>query len=167
MGVEVAMDRCVRVSVVTSEVSGEAAQGFGRTEDWVVGGAMANLFASDGILLVEELQGREGDSREDILVMQRCRGGVVDGAIDGEVDVLEEEGLGASLGRGRVEVFGGTEEPEEGDNDEVADVAVEGPEFGVTQVEGGVEIADDRDVDRVDSVGGFILVSHGLRKSSE
>lgn len=58
---------------------------------------MADLFATDGILLVKEFQRRESDAAEDVLVIQRCCRSVVDGAIDCEVDMFEEEGLRAGF----------------------------------------------------------------------
>ena len=150
-----------------AEMSGEPGERLHRTHDRVPVCAMADLFTTHGILLVEELQGREGDSREDVLVIQRRGGGVMDGAINGEVDVFEEEGLRPCFLGGGEQAFGGSEQPEEGDNDEVNDVTVEGSQFSIVEVKGGVETADDGDGDWVDSTGWVVPVSHCFGKSSE
>ena len=71
VGVEVAADRSVRVSAAALESQGDATQRFGWPEERVGVGAMADLFASYGILLVREAQGRMSDALY-YLVIQRC-----------------------------------------------------------------------------------------------
>ena len=125
------------VVVVTEDGSGrrgtpiaqaedDAAQRFSGAEARVGGGSMANLFASDGILLVGELQGRVGDPRDEGRVIHRCRWGVVHHVTKGEMDVAQLKGLAAGADSGRLKVLGGAEQPEEGNNDEVDGMLVEG-----------------------------------------
>ena len=73
---------------------------------------------------------------------------MVDCAVDGEVNVLEEEGLRASFS-GCVQVFRGRKEPVEGDDDEVDDVGVGDAEFGMLSLEDVDDGADNGDVSRV------------------
>ena len=72
MSVVVPVERGVRFGVVAAEVARETAQGLDGKKGGFASGTMANLFTTDSILLVEEFQGCEGDSVEDILVIQRC-----------------------------------------------------------------------------------------------
>ena len=143
------------------------AKSFGGAEEGVIIGTMAYLFTPDGILLVGERDGGVGDTLDGVLVMQRCLRTEVDSVIDGEGDVAEVEGLGASVGVGRVEVLGWLQQPEEGDDDEVDSGAVECAFNGVVGVQGIDESLEDGDVGRVGTLGGFIFVSEGLDKSSD
>ena len=63
----------------------------------------------------------------------------MDGPIDGEVDVLELERLGAGFGCSGVGVFGWSEQPEEANDDEVAGDGIEDAPLGVVKVKGVVE----------------------------
>ena len=99
--------------------------------------------------------------------MQRCCRCGVDLSVDGKGDVAEVEGLGASFGRGRVEVLSGSQEPEEGDNDEVDGVGIEHAIDWVVEVQGIHEGLQDGDVGWVGAGGRFIFVSEGFEESSE
>ena len=92
-------------------------------------------------------------------------------AIPGEVGVTEAEGLGACVGSA-VSVFSWWKEPEEGDDTEVGNMAVELPMLGVMEVEDAiavcvVELVEDDGVDQVDMSGGSILVFEGGEVSAE
>ena len=71
MGAVVVVDGRVGRSVVQEEVSGNAAKSFGWAEEGVIVGAVAYLFAPDGILLVSECKGSIGDTLDGVLIMQR------------------------------------------------------------------------------------------------
>ena len=66
-----------------------------------------------------------------------------------------------------VEVFGGSQEPPEGHDDEVNDMGVEDPVFGVGSVESFRERSEDGDVGGVGSGAGIVVVFHGLEERSE
>ena len=66
---------------------------------------MTDDFSADGILLVSERECGGGEPGHRVRVMQRCGHGRVDFLVDGEVNVLEGEGLGAVCGT--IGVFGG------------------------------------------------------------
>ena len=151
--VEVVMDRRGGIGIPLAEAECEAAESLARAESRVGGRAVADLFTAHCILLVTKLEGRGGDAIHVGEFIQRCSRRAVDGASDGEVDVLELEGLGAGLGSGPVGVFGWSEQPEEADDDEVADDALEGAVLAMSEVEDLVETAEDGGVDRVGSVG--------------
>ena len=102
-----------------------------------------------------------------MLVIQRCRRGMVDSAVDGEMDILEGEGLASSVGVGRFQALGRTQEPVEGDDDEVDDMGVERAFQDVQGVKGGCESFGDGDVGGVGSAGWIIFVGEGLEESSE
>ena len=55
-------------------------------------------------------------------------------------------------------VFGWSEQPEEADDDEVASNCVEGAPYGVVEVEGVADAADDGEVDRAGAVFGLVFV---------
>ena len=92
VAVVVVVDRSIWCCVIALETQGDASQGFGWAEEWIVVGSMADLFASHGVLLVKEAQSRMVNALH-YLVIQRCRGAVGNVAIDGEGDVPEEERL--------------------------------------------------------------------------
>ena len=148
------------------QAQGYAAEGFDPTQERVGGRPMAYSLAFDSILLVSKLELGVRDAGEVSFVMQRCCGSGVRASADGEVDVLEEEGLSAGfLVRGK-EVFTGAQEPEESDNDEVCDVDVERAPDGVLEVEGSWQVAEDGNVDRIGAFGWVVFVSHGFEERS-
>ena len=117
-----AEDGRVRRRPGSVQALGDAAESLGRAEERVIVGTVAYLFTFHCVLLVGELEAALADARDDVRVIQRRSWGAVDGVVDGEVDVAVLEGLGASLGCGRQGVLGRSQEPEEGDDDEVDDV---------------------------------------------
>ena len=72
VSVEVKVDRVLRGGIVDAEVSRNATEGLGRTEEGVVVGAVADLFAAHSILLVKERQRSMGDALDRVPVIQRC-----------------------------------------------------------------------------------------------
>jgi hypothetical protein len=66
-----------------------------------------------------------------------------------------------------VSVLRWAEEPVEGDDGEVDDMAVDLTVNGVVGVEDIEEFADDGDVGRVGALGGVVLVGHPLEESLE
>ena len=122
------------------EVEDEAAQGTAWAEEGVTGGAVPDLFAADGVLLVGKREGCVRDVRN-VFVITRAGGGGDESVADGEGDVLEAEGLGVPSRGRRLEVLGGAHEPEEGDDGEVTDGPIGGTVVGVGEVEGVVEVA--------------------------
>ena len=64
-------------------------------------------------------------------------------------------------------VFGGSEQPEEADDDEVAGDGVEDAPFGVVKVEDVDEAADDGDVGRVGAVLGLVFALESPEESHE
>ena len=62
-------------------------------------------------------------------------GGLVDASVNGELDVLLFESLGASVRLARLEVFCWPHAPVEGDDGEVNDGSVEDSVLGVLSVE--------------------------------
>ena len=125
------------------------------------------MFAFDSILLVGEFQACVFDALDDVRVIQRCCGRVVDSAVNGEVDVSVAEGLGACIRVFRVGVFGRSEEPEEGNDDEVNDVLVEGSILGMVPVQDVVELSQYGDVGWVGTAGRIVCVSEGFEESRE
>ena len=99
--------------------------------------------------------------------MQRCVAGVVDLAVDGEVDILETKGLGAGFRRGGVEVFCRSEEPEEGHDNKVGDMSVEGTEVSMQEVEGFEHGGEDGDVDRVGASGWIFFLLESFDEVGE
>ena len=108
------------------EARGDPAKSLGRAEKGIGGGAVAHLLTPDGVLLISESQGGIGNAGDKVRIIQRCCRGVVDHVAGGEVDVLELEWLAAGALSSGLKVFRGTKQPEEGDNDEVDGVFVEG-----------------------------------------
>ena len=139
----------------------DAPQGPDRTHVGVGIRFVANLFAANRILLVRELQCCVGDLVEIILVIQRCGVGVVDFAVDGEMDVAKFEGLASGVGV-VISVLGRTEQPVEGDDDKVDAVTVEDAPDRVVGVQGVSHGAEDRDVDRVGPSGRVVLSLDGF-----
>ena len=144
-----------------------AEESLDRAEEAVGVGGVANDFASDTILLVSELESSVRGTLHDVRVIQRCLGGFVDGAIDGELDVLKFKGLGASARRVGLAVFGRPQEPVECDNDQIDDGFVEGAVDGMFGVESFREFPDDGHVTRVDSAGRVVFVLEVLEHISE
>ena len=125
---------------------------------------MADLFTPDGILLISKSQSGIGNARDEGRIIQRCRRGVVDHVTGGEMDVLELEGLTPGALSGRFKVLCGTKQPEEGDNDEVDGVFVEGAMDWVFCVKDLRQATDDGDVGRVGPARWVIVVLEGLEE---
>ena len=149
------------------EASSDSSQGFGRTIEGVVVGGVSDELAPDCVLLVGEGEESVGDTLNHLCVMQRRNGGEVRLSVDGEVDVLEFERLGASGDFGGEGIFGGSEEPVEGDDDQVYDVGVEHTPGGVGGVEGSPQGSDDSEICGVGSSGWVVFVSQGFEKRRE
>ena len=149
------------------KVPSKAEEGLAGTEEGVGSGGMANGFPTDHVLLVTEAESGLGQALQAGRVIQRRVGGTVGRAVDGEVDVTETEGLGASSRRGGVKVFSRSEEPEEGDDDEVDGMRVELAIHVVGGVEDLLELLDDGDVARVDSGCWGVLPPESPEKSIE
>ena len=128
---------------------------------------MSYLLPTRGVLLVIEHKSAVSNAANGVRVIQRSLWGAVDGVVDGEVDVAEEEGLRASFGRLGVGVLGRSQQPEEGDNDEVNDVLVEDSVSGMLEIKGILEGAQDGDIDRVGSGLRIVFSSHGTEEISE
>ena len=135
LSVVVAEERSISRRVGELEAAGDATEGFDGTEEGVGVGAMTHLFTTDSILLVREGQEGQGDGLDGLIVMQRhCRRRML-APVDGEGDILEEEGLGPGVWIGGLQVLGRTEEPVEGNDDEIDGVAVEETKGRVVEVE--------------------------------
>ena len=143
----------------------KATSGLARAEERIVSGGMTDFLAPHAVLLVGELQSRVRDL-EDVLVIQRRGRSRVDLAVDVEMEVHEAEGLRATVFEG-VCVLGGSEQPEEGHDTEVDDMAVGLAPLGVFSVEGIKEGEDDGGVDRVGAAGWVIFVAEALDERSE
>ena len=122
---------------------------------------MPHLFAFNCILLVREGKRRAFDSEDRSLVIQRCVVGVVEVTADGQGDVAEEEGRGSGGAVCRLEVFGGSEEPEEGHDHEVEDVCVEGAVAAVAELHGFTAAFEDGEVGGVGAEGRLVFVAQG------
>ncbi len=166
VGIVVKVDRGQRVGIAEVKTSRNATKSLDGAEEWVVVGAVANLLASHSILLVKERQRSMGDALDRVPVIQRCRGANKDGAVNGEVDVTEAEGLGPSLRVGE-QVFGRSEEPEERDDDEVDDVGVEHSKDGVRGVEGLAKALDNGDVGGVGPGSWVVFIGEALEERRE
>ena len=127
-------------------------------------GLVANTFAADSILLVSKLQrgGLEAGGN-----FQRCCVASEHLAVDGKVEVLELEGLGACFWRRRLEVFGGAEEPVETNDGEVDYVLLEGALFRGVDREGVAHALEDGEADRVGASGRVGAVGNGFEERSE
>ena len=124
--VAVTEDRSVRSGSPEAEAPGNARKRFRWAEERVRCGAMAHLLTPHSILLVGKFQGRVSDPGDKGSIIQRSCGSVVDHVTNGEVDVAQFKGLTVGAGGGRREVFRGPQKPEEGNNDEVNAVFIEG-----------------------------------------
>ena len=113
-----------RCSPGTLKVERKAAKGFCGAIERVSAGLVANLFTSDGVLLVGEGERRILDALHPV-VIQRGHGSVDNLVVNGKVDVLIAADL-ATRFRITMDIFGGSEQPVESDNDEVNDVTIEG-----------------------------------------
>ena len=130
---------------MASEAPDKTGESLDGTEERVVVGSMSYSLTADSILLVSEFEGCVVEMGH---VIQRCCSGGVGHAVASEVDMSQQEGLAAAfLVAGKV--LRRAEEPVEGDDDEVDDMGVEAPEFGVVGVQGVGERADNGKVDRV------------------
>ena len=167
MCIEVGVDFASGGSTPLAEAHGNAAKRLAGADGWIRVGTVTDLFTTDCILLVIELQSRTGDAIDIVQFIQRCIGGAVDAAVDGEVDVSELERLGVRLFGGGVGVFGWSEQPEEADNAEVPDDLVVDAPMGVLEVKDIVKLAEDGDVGRVGTVGGSVFLAHGGHEISE
>ena len=128
---------------------------------------MANLLATDSVLLVVERECRSREGVDIAQVIQRTGGGVDYATIGVEGDVAEAEGLRACLGSVGLQVFGRAEQPEEGGDDEVDGMGVEGAVDAMGSVEGCGEASQDDSVDRVGSGGRIVLVAESFEVSLE
>ena len=162
---DMVVERCLGSGFVTLEVKGKAASGLARTEEGIVGCGMTYFLAPYAVLLARELQSRVSDLEDCLVIQRRGRSGV-DLAIDVEVKVHEAEGLGATVFQG-VGVLSRAEEPEEGKDAEVDDMAVGLAPLGVLSVEGIQEGDEDRSVDWVGAGRGTVFVGETLDKRSE
>ena len=135
MVVVVHADGLVWWSSCQFEASGDAPERLARAEEGVIVGTVACLFAPCGILLVVEYEGGAADSLQGVRVIQRCLRCAAVRVVNGEVDVSEQEGLGPCFRCLRPSIFGGPQEPEEGDDAEVHDVLVEHSVPRVLEVE--------------------------------
>jgi len=162
--------RLIRFGGMRFGTEGEAAEGFGAAEEGAGRLAVPDLLSFVSALLAREFEAGVVDTSEAVLVMQRRVESRVGGGAYAEVDVAEAKRRGAAgvgVGGTWSAVFSGAEEPEEGDNDEVDGVSIEGPEDSVISVEGGWHAADDGDVARVGASCGAILAAHGFEESAE
>ena len=168
VAVEVAVDGGIRCCTSLLETQGDASQSFGWAEEVIVVCLVADLLASNAVLLVKEAQSSMVNALH-YLVIQRCRGAIGDIAGDGEGDVLEGEGMGSTVFVGCCvfELFGRAQEPLEGNDDEVDDVGVECPMFSVLEVEGVEEASEDGEVGWVGSSGRVVFAPEALEESSE
>ena len=112
------------MGVVLFEEPGNACQGFGRAEEWVFVGTVADSLAFDSVLLLDEFQGR-GAQVGKTVVIQRCVGSVAHCPADVKMHMAEFKGLRACVGGAGVAVFRGSKQPAEGHDDEVNDMSVE------------------------------------------
>ena len=111
---------------------------------------MADLFTTDGVLLVSEREVCRGDR---VHVIQRHLRGIVELAIDVEIDVLQSKGFGPRAAAlvivscGEPTVFGWSHKPVESHDAEFDDVGVECPVnwmFGVEDSGEHLEHVDGR-----------------------
>ena len=121
------------LGVVAFESPGDARQGFRGAEEGVFVGTVADSLAFDSILLSDEFQGC-GAQVGKTVVIQGCVGSVVHYAADVEVHVAEFKGLRACIGGTSAAAFGGSEQSEEGHNDEVIDMSIESSADGMVGV---------------------------------
>ena len=103
--VVVTVDGRVRSGSPEAETAGDASKRLRRAEERVRSGAMAHLFTSHSILLVGKFQGGVGNPGDEGSVIQRSCGSVVDHVANGEVDVVQFEGLTAGASGGWRKVF--------------------------------------------------------------
>ena len=82
------------------------------------------------------------------------------------MDVSKLKRLRSCFGCGRVGVFGRAKEPEEGNNDQVNDVAVGGAIFWVCAVKDGGKGSQDGCVDWVGSAWRVVVVLESFEESS-
>ena len=162
-----AVDGGVCSGVGLQQTEADTSKGFGGTVEGVGGCGVADLFPTYGVLLVTELEDSVCDTTDIVLIIQRRRGATVDFSPNGEVNVLEEEGRGASVLFTGVAVLARAKEEEEGDDGEVDDVGVEGSPGGMQDVEGVEETPQDGEVTRVGACFGVVFVFEGLEESSE
>ena len=113
---------------------------------------MADLLATDCILLVIERK-RSFRHGVDVQVIQRGVRGGIQAASNGERNVTEAEGLRAAFATG-VEVFGGSEEPEEANDAEINGMLVGLTSGWVVGVKDVVEVFNDGDVGGVGASAG-------------
>jgi hypothetical protein len=64
-------------------------------------------------------------------------------------------------------VFGGSEEPVEGNNGEITDVPVGSACDGIVDPEGSPHVSEDGDVDRVGALGRVFAVAEAFEERSE
>ena len=126
--VVVGVDGGVGGSPVVAEVGADAQEGLDGAEASVGSGEVADLLASDSVLLVGERKGSPQDAAYVHVIQRRVKGREqVLGSV--EVDVAKLEGLGPTSARAG-EVFSGPEEPEESNDGEVK-CLLQPPEVGV------------------------------------
>jgi hypothetical protein len=153
---EVGVDRSVSRRVVGPEPVADAGESLAWAQDLVGVGSMANLFTTDGVLLVVKREGGSLDAIH-VQVIQRWVRTAVKVFADMEVYVLEAEGGRAGLAS-TGQVFCWAKEPEESDNAEVKEEA---------RVTDAGEVEEDGAVDRVGSSGRVVLVVEGLEETNQ
>ena len=147
------------------EFVADAVESKGRAQFGVAGVAVTDDFSLGSILLVSERECGGGEPGQRVRIMQRCGRSGVDFVGDGEVDVLEFEGLGAECGR--VGVFGRAEEEEEHDDDEVDDDFVVHSFLDVGRVENVWEDLDECGIGWVGPLLRVVLVAELLEERSK
>ena len=156
--------RCVRRCLVFQVAVADPTEGFGPTDEFMVGASVSDLFPFDGILLVIEREVGVSDQLDVVQVMQRCTMSGVGRTSYNERDVAEVEGFGASVVGPRevvAGVFGGPHKPEESDDAEVDDVDLHGSELFVFDMEFCGHGFEDGDVGWVGSGGRLVLLREG------
>ena len=155
------------LGVVMFEVPGDASQGFCGAEERVVVGTVADALAFDSALLSDELWSR-GAQVGKLVIVQGRFGGIAHRASNVKVNVLEFEGLRASIGGASAAAFGRLKQPEESHDDEVNDVSVKSSIDGVLGVDDVIEGAEDGHIDRAGAGrrDGGSSSSRGLERKS-
>ena len=167
MRVEVPVDGSQGRCVGEMQSQADPGKGLARTVEGIGSGSVANLFATDSVLLVVERERRSRDGVDIAQVIQRTVRGGHYAVVKVEGDVAVAKGLGASFRCVGVDILSGAEEPEEGGDDEVDNVGVEDSKDFMIPVKDGSETPEDGGVDRVGSGCWVVLVSESLEVRPE